>query len=236
MTVTAPLTATEPEPPRPGTPTPDTTEPEPPRRPSRWWIAAVPFAIALMLAASGYRVQVFWFEEGQHRPIASADAGEWAAATGTYTDAHGETSRTYAVRFAGLGGESTAYEDSLGTEVVLAEGMVARTVDLEFEAAPDQALTSCTLTLVDDRGRRYSLGGGTSPLGDPVHGCVPADTPGPRLAVLSGDERGATPEGTDPRPGRWTTSPAIAVPKGARLVELRVSFEDPDYVSLTLEP
>jgi hypothetical protein len=189
-----------------------------------------------MLAASGYRVQVFWFEAGQHRQVASADAGEWATATGTYTDVHGETTRTYAVRFAGLGDQSTAFEDSLGTEIVLTEGMVARTVDLEFEAAPDQNLTHCSLTLVDDRGRSYRLGGGTSALGDPVHGCVPEDTPGPSLAVLTGDERGATPEGTEPRPGRWTTSPAIAVPEDARLVELRVSFQDPDYVSLTLEP
>ena len=35
-------------------------------RPSRWWILAIPFAIALMLAASGYRVGTFWFHNGQH--------------------------------------------------------------------------------------------------------------------------------------------------------------------------
>ena len=218
---------------------PPTTEPSAappaPRRPSRWWIVAVPFAVVLMLVASGYRVQVFWFEEGQHRRIAGADAGQWASATETYADALGETTRTYAVRFAGLGGESTAYEDSLGTPVTLADGMVARTVDLQWRAAPDQVLKSCTLTLVDDLGRRYTLGGGTSQLGDVVNGCVPEQTPGPSLAALSSDVRGRTPEGTDPRPPTWTTSPAIAVPKDARLVELRVSFENPDYVSLTLE-
>ena len=211
------------------------TAPPDHKRPSRWWVVAVPFAVALMLVASGYRVQVFWFEEGQHRDIASAAAGEWAQVEETYTDALGETTRTYAVRFAGLGGESTAYEDSLGDPVTLADGMVARTVDLDFRAAPDQALTSCTLTLVDDQGRRYTLGGGTSQLGDVVNGCVPEESPGPSLAALSGDVRGETPEGTQPRPQQWSTHPAIAVPKDARLVELRVSFEDPDYVSLTLE-
>ena len=115
------------------------------------------------------------------------------------------------------------------------DGMVARSVDLEFEAEPDQPLKGCSLTLVDDQGRSYRLGGGMSSLGDTLHGCVPEDTPGPSLAVLESDVRGATPAGTDPRPRRWSVSSAIAVPKDARFVELRVSFENPDYVSLTLE-
>ena len=205
------------------------------KRPSRWWIAAVPVAIALMLVASGYRVKTFWFDSGQHRELASADAGQWASATEDYSDAHGDTTRTYAVRLAGMGDATSTVTDNVGDEIPLPEGMVARTVDLEFEAEADQALNGCTLTLVDDQGRRFELGGTTSRLTISPYACVPEETPGPSLAVLKSDVRGATPDDTDPRPQRWTVSPRIVVPQDATFVELRVSFEHPDYVTLALE-
>ncbi len=195
----------------------------------------MPVAVALMLVASGYRVQTFWFDSGQHRELASADAGQWASATEDYSDAHGDTTRTYAVRLAGMGDATSTFTDFVGEEIALGEGMVARTVDLEFEAAPDQALTGCTLTLIDDEGRRFELGGTTSRLTTSPYACVPEETPGPSLAVLESDVRGATPDDTEPRPTRWTVSPRIVVPEDATFVELRVSFEHPDYVTLALE-
>lgn len=204
------------------------------KRPSRWWIAAVPVAIALMLVASGYRVKTFWFDSGQHRELASADAGQWASATDAYTDVHGDTTRSYAVRLVGMGDATSTFTDFVGDEVTLGDGMVARTVDLEFEAEPDQTLTGCTLTLIDDRGRRFELGGTTSRMTTAVHACVPEETPGPSVAVLESDVRGGTPDDTEPRPTRWTVSPQIVVPEDATFVELRVSFEHPDYVTLAL--
>ena len=65
--------------------------------------------------------------------------------------------------------------------------------------------------------------------------CVPEETPGPSLAVLDSDVRGATPDDTQPRPTRWATSPQVVVPRDAEIVEVRVSFEHPDYVRLTPE-
>jgi len=204
-------------------------------RPSRWWIVAIPFAIALMLAASGYRVGTFWFHNGQHRVLASADAGEWARASEDYTDVFGDTTRSYAVRLAGWGQESSTVVNSRGEEFALPDGMVARTVNLEFEAEPDQALTSCTISLIDDRGRRFDNGGSTSQVANESSACVPEETPGPSLAVLDSDVRGATPDDTQPRPTRWATSPQVVVPRDAEIVEVRVSFEHPDYVRLTPE-
>ena len=123
-----------------------------PRRPSRWWMAAAPVTIATMLAANGYRVPVFWYQSGQHHEIADGDANQWIAVTEQTSDAHGDLTRRYSVRLAGLGGEDTAYETEFSDAFELDEGMVARDVRLDFRAEPDQTLKNCALTLVDDEG------------------------------------------------------------------------------------
>lgn len=224
MTATAPPSVSEPQ----ATPAPG------PPRPSRWWMAAVPVAIVAMLAASGYRVPVFWYQSGLHHELASADPDGWAKVTEEYADVHGDTTRSYSVRFAGLGGAVPAYEDNSGDEFTLPDGMAARTVNLDFSAAPDQVLKGCAVTLIDDQGRQYRVGGPFDGIGPRTTVCVPEETPGPSLAVLKKDARGAIPADEQPRPREWSTSPAIAVPEDARFVELRISFENPDYVTLRL--
>ncbi|MFC7490916.1 MULTISPECIES: hypothetical protein [unclassified Knoellia] len=220
--------------------TPDVEEPDPapsvtaPRGPSRWWIAAVPVAIVVMLAANGYRVPVFWYQSGLHHEIASADSGTWARVTEKYADGQGDTTRRYSVRFAGLGGADPAYEDRSGDDITLPDGMVARTVTLDFEAEPDQVLKNCAVTLIDDRGREYRVGGASDAIGPGTTACVPEDTPGPSLPVLRNEPRGAIPEDEEPRPRTWSTATRIPVPEDATFVELRISFENPDYVTLRL--
>lgn len=204
-----------------------------PPRPSRWWMAAVPVAVVAMLAASGYRVPVFWYQSGQHHEIADGDAGRWVEVGERTSDAHGDLTRRYSVRLDGLGGAGSEYVADFD-EFTLPEGMVARTVRLDFRAAPDQVLKACALTLVDDRGRQYRVGHVLDGIGPKTTVCVPEDTPGPSLAVLESMARGALPPEEQPRPGEWSVEPAIAVPEDARFVELRISFEDPDYVTLRL--
>ena len=203
-------------------------------RPSRWWMAAAPVAAVAMLAASGYRAPVFWYQSGQHHEIAAGDAREWVDVAEQTSDAHGELTRRYSVRLAGLGGESTAYEAGFGDEFTLADGMVARQVRLDFRADPEQPLKHCALTLVDDRGREYRVGHTFDAIGERITVCVPKETPGPSLTVFRSEKRGALPKDELPRPKEWSVSPAIAVPKDARFVELRISFGDPDYVTLRL--
>ena len=203
-------------------------------RPSRWWMAGVPFAIAGMVVASGYRVPVFWYQSGQHHEIADGDAQQWVDVAERTSDAHGDLTRRYSVRLAGLGGESTAYEAGYGTEFTLADGMVARQVRLDFRADPDQPLKHCALTLVDDEGREYRVGHVFDGIGENIANCVPEETPGPSMPVLASQQRGVLPKDELPRPRKWSVSPAIAAPKDARFVELRISFEDPDYVTLRL--
>jgi len=204
------------------------------RRPSRWWLVAVPFSVVAMLAANGYRVPVFWYQSGLHHEIASADAGSWAEVSERYSDAHGETTRDYSVRFAGLGGASPAYEDRVGEEVTLPDGMVARTVRLDFRADPDEVLKHCALTLVGDDGREYRVGHIFDSLGPTVTNCVPEETPGPSAPIQRNEARGDLDADEQPRPREWSATPSIAVPKDATFVELRISFENPDYVTLRL--
>lgn len=216
--------------------TPDVAEPTEaptPPRPSRWWMAAVPVAVVAMLAASGYRVPVFWYQSGQHHEIADGDAGRWVEVSERTSDAHGEFTRRYSVRLDGLGGARSEYVAGFDA-FTLPEGMVARTVRLDFRAAPDQVLKACALTLVDDRGRQYRVGHVADGIGPKTTVCVPEDTPGPSLAVIESMARGALPPEERPRPAEWSVEPAIAVPEDARFVELRISFEDPDYVTLRL--
>ncbi|MDT0212883.1 hypothetical protein Q9R29_03195 [Rothia sp. ARF10] len=224
------------EAPPPATPPPATppTRATRHRRPSRWWMAAVPVAVAAMVAANGYRVPVFWYQSGQHHEIAEGDAQQWVDVSEQTSDAHGDLTRRYSVRLDGLGGGSTAYEAGFGDEFTLADGMLAREVRLDFKADPDQVLKNCILTLVDDDGREYRVGHPFDGIGPRISTCVPEKTPGPSAAVLTSMERGALPEGELPRPREWSVSPAIAAPKDARFVAVRISFEDPDYVTLRL--
>jgi len=203
-------------------------------RPSRWWLAGVPLAIATMLAANAYRVPTFWYQSGQHHEIATGPVGEWLPVAEQTSDAHGNFVRKYDVRFAGLGSEQTAYEDRFGSDFTLPDGMVARTVDLDFRADPAVPLKNCAVSLIDDDGREFRVGHVFDGLGATVTVCVPEKAPGPSVPVFRTQPRGALGAEELPRPTQWSTSPAIAVPRDAKLVELRISFENPDYVTLRL--
>lgn len=202
-------------------------------RPSRWWIAGVPFAIAAMLGSAGYRVHDLWFVTGEHHETTAVEPGEWATATWPYEDAHGDTSRTFSVRFAGWGEVSQQSKDNLSYDLTLPDGLVSRQVRLDFKADPSQALRYCALTLIDDQGREYAIGEPKSTIGaaDP---CAPLDWPGPSIAISKKHVRGAVPKGDQPRPASWSVSPGIVTPKDARFVALRLSYTNPNYLTLRL--
>ncbi len=204
-------------------------------RPSRWWILAVPVAVSLMLASSGYRVNQLWYVLGQHNATAKVGPQEWASATWAFDDALGETSRTFQVRFTGWGAVSDVTEERLGSggDTPLPKGMVSRQVTLEFRAAPDQPMKYCNLTLVDDQDRLYRLGDLIGPFGE-LDPCIPEDAPGPESPLSPEQKRGQLPLGSGPRPSEWTVTPALVVPEDAKFTELRVAYENPNYVSITL--
>ncbi len=71
-------------------------------RANRWWILALPFALALMLAASAYRVNTFWWENSFHDETGRAEPGKPLEAVNHFKDGVGETTRTFSVTFTGL--------------------------------------------------------------------------------------------------------------------------------------
>ena len=76
-------------------------------RENRFWLAALPVALAAVIAASSYNVRPFWYDNGLHHEVAAAATGDYARATISYDDDLGATSRTFEVRLAGLRGTDT---------------------------------------------------------------------------------------------------------------------------------
>ncbi len=194
-------------------------------RENRLWLAGLPLALAAVTAASSYDVD-FWWDNGLHHEIASAQPGSTARVTDTYDDGLGETSRTFEVELAGLR-TSDLYPYPLEDPAPPPEGVEAISVRLHWRAEPDQVLRGCRVALVDDQGRRYEADSSAFPTA-----CVPEARGGP--VDPTGDEgRGVVPEGED-RFASWTTAPVVLVPRGRTITRVLVWWERPDYVSLSV--
>jgi hypothetical protein len=196
-------------------------------RENRWWLPALPVALAAMLAASAYNVRDSWYYTGFHHELASADQGEFVQVTQGYEDAEGQTSRTFRVRLDGFTYRTTYQLTVDGPEQVKV-GQQALVVHLDWEADPDQAIRTCMVTLVDDEGRRYEEVAGTY---QPDQ-CTPEGRGGPEPAQFKGDERGAIPSDELPRPPVWSTDPVFLLPGDVRITQVWLTWGQPDYVSL----
>jgi len=195
-------------------------------RENRWWLLAVPLALAAILAASAYNVRTYWYLPGLHHELASADQGEFVRVTQGYEDAEGQTSRTFRVRLTGFTNR-TAYQLTIDGPEQLRIGEQALVVHLDWEADPDQALRTCDITLVDDEGRRYREAGTYQP-----DQCTPEGRGGPEPAQFQGDVRGELPADELPRPTTWSTEPVFLLPGDVRVTQVWVTWGPPDYVSL----
>jgi hypothetical protein len=195
-------------------------------RENRLWLAALPVALAAIVAASSYNLS-FWFDSGLHREVASASPGEVLRTTLDYDDALGPTSRTFQVRLAAVRTTDADYPYQFEDPAPPPDGVDAVSVHLQWRAEPDQVLNGCKVALVDEQGRRYEVDGSAFPWA-----CVPEDRAGPD-DPLEGGKRGVVPEGAE-RPPSWTTSPVVLVPHGRRITRVLVWWERPDYVTLSV--
>jgi len=195
-------------------------------RENRWWLPALPVAIAAMLAASAYNVRTYWYLPDLRHELASAGPGEFVRVTQDYEDTEGETSRTFRVRLDGFTRRTTYQVGVDGPEQVKV-GQQALVAHLDWEADPDQALRGCAVTLVDDRGRRYEKVG-------PYHPdqCTPDGRGGPYEAAFKGMVRGQLPVGELPRPPTWSSEAVFLLPADVRITQVWVTWGPPDYVSL----
>lgn len=195
-------------------------------RENRWWLPALPFALAALLAASAYNVRTYWYLPQLRHELASAQQGEFVQVTQDYEDVEGETSRTFRVRLAGFTNRTTYPLTIDGPEQVKV-GQQALVVHLDWEADPDQALRSCEVSLVDDQGRRYQKVATYQP-----DQCTPDGRGGPEQAAFQGTVRGQIPADELPRPPTWSTDPVFLLPGDVRITQVRVTWGPPDYVSL----
>lgn len=197
-------------------------------RRNRLWLLAVPFALAAMLVASAYDVRTFWYYSGPHHELAAAEPGDPVEVTDDFSDAVGDTSRTFSVRLDRLEPVDVFPFDDVEGERPPPDGLQAVAAHLDWSAEPDQVLRGCQVALVDDDGRRYEL----LPGGGQVDVCTPEDAGGPEAPLLEGARRGELPYGEGPRPASWSTAPVLLVPEGRNFTRLLVWWELPDYATL----
>ena len=112
-------------------------------RENRWWLPALPFALAGLLLASSYNVKDYWYDNGLHHELASADQGTFVSATDHYDDPLGPTSRTYSVRWPGSESTEAYPDEEYGDPGPLPEGTDAVVVHLDWKAQADQVLRGC---------------------------------------------------------------------------------------------
>lgn len=197
-------------------------------RENRWWLLAMPVAVAALLGASAYNLHDYWYIQGLHHEAASASQGEFVKVTDDYDDTAGHTSRTFRVRLDGIEKTARYPFDDFEDPAPVSKDQEALVVHLDWEADPDQALTLCSVALKDDEGRRYEIVGNTQ------HGpCTPEGHDGPDPALFEGQVRGDVDEGEE-RPPTWSTAPIFLVPAGVTITQVLLWWDLPDYVSLTV--
>jgi hypothetical protein len=196
-------------------------------RTNRWWLPALPVAVAAMATGSGYLLHDYWWIKEPRWTIASGDQGDVVRVSGHYTDAIGETTQSFTVQLDGIESDDTVVLDAndVDPDRPLPAGTRSVRVHLSWTAEPDQLLRGCTVAVIDSEGRRYE---GVAD-GD-VTQCVPDGHGGPVAAVVKGDDR-AVPEGEE-RPSVWTTEPQFLVPEDVRITQVLVWWQLPDHVQL----
>lgn len=200
-------------------------------RSNRWWLLALPLALVLMLAASSWRIETFWWESGYHRAVASAEVGDFVDVHETGIDGLGDFPRDFRVRLVGVA-PVEQFEPRLSATVSeLPDGMAAYAVELDFEADPDQVMPHCQIILIDEDGVRYG-NDRIDPMGA-VYRCSPEAHPGPLGALFADDAREPAAPGTE-RPPSWTTAPLVLAPAGVRITEVWLGYDHPEFVRFRL--
>lgn len=190
---------------------------------NRWWLLVLPLVTVLMVGASSYRIEEFWWQRGQHHEVATVAPGEFGSVN--FDSSLSGHTRTFKVRLAGELTRSEELPDLYAIDNdALPEGMVVGEVSLDFEADPDQSLRGCEVSFVGSDGVVY--GAASDPLSQGFL-CVPEDTPGPYT-----DD---TPTDTPERPTTWSTTAQGLIPADAEITEIRVWWNYPEYVTLQVQ-
>ena len=201
----------------------------------RWWrrerraLLLLPIALIAVLAASGSRVDEYWWSRGFHEKAEIVDG--WAQIEDEYDDGH----LTYPIR-AELTLDSVRPVEGVpgaafGTKV--AKGGQLWEIKLRWKADPNVSLVGCNLALFDADGVRYDAGptGWDASSAGLADKCLPVGTAGPR-PVLGSTEPPRLSEFEEPRPEAWQSTAYALTKSGAKPVAVRVWYFLPRYVEL----
>lgn len=177
---------------------------------NKWWLALIPVALVLLVAASGHRLQDWWWNTDYRVQVDSAAAGEWAHWEDTNTLFDKGAERSFDVRLVRIE-RVDEVPNPYGEAQPLPEGSEGVLVELDFRK-PVGDTTGCRMILVAEDGGYYG-----DWISEPFRqqGCGPANY------------------GTDPE-ATWTATTVIPVDPGAEIVEVRIGYQATKY--LTLEP
>lgn len=187
-------------------------------RRNRWWLIALPFAVAVLAAASTQRIVTVWLEEPLRSKVAEAAPGEPVHVTqedfASVRDEHDR--REFTVELLGVEEAEGVYDDILDEIEPFPDGATGYEVTLRFDAPVDSELDDCDVILVDANGNRYGEGL------DPTQASFPCE----RDPELDAEDEGY--------PEEWTNTFLVLTATDVDITEVWLTFALPsrDYVVL----
>ncbi|MCW2757960.1 MAG: hypothetical protein JWO46_1706, partial [Nocardioidaceae bacterium] len=204
-------------------------------RRNRLALVALPFLLALAMAANGQRVVDYWWPSEAHVRVAPG-AGGYVRLSARVKDANGPATSTFRVRYVGARTVTTVppeFDGDLPPELDIPSGVRVWQVTLHFEAPPDDVIGDCEVTVLDSADRDYRLGLSyvSKDAVDGGYPCVPADDPGPQYAFEKGPvvPDSGLDDDDDPRPPSYDYAVYVVMPKDRRPDRVRVSLKLPKY-------
>jgi hypothetical protein len=198
-------------------------------RRNRWGLIALPITAVLAVGANAQRLQDYWWDADLRHAAATGDLDQWVTWTGSFSDATGESTRSFRVKV-------TATDPPDRGEVAklkLPSELTGIRVTMDFEAAPDQVLFGCRMALLDTDGNRYLYRPIVNGLSQNIWPCVPEGHPGPAPSITAGEPRTVLPG--EQRPPNWTTQPVVVVPRTAQITQVLLWWENPNYLAVQLD-
>jgi hypothetical protein len=201
-------------------------------RRNRWGLLALPVAAALAVGANAQRLHDYWWTVDLRNAAATGSLGEWVTWSDDFTDALGDGTRTLRVKVSRA--ESTADSGAMSdvaADLELPPDLMGFRVTMDFEAETDQVLFGCRMALLDDAGNRYVYTPNTKGLSQEMSPCLLGNQEGPVPSISAGEPRTAI---YGERPPQWTTQAVVVVPRSAKITQVLLWWEQPDYLEVKL--
>lgn len=209
-------------------------------RTNRRALVALPFLLVLAFAANAQRALDYWWPSEPRYAAAVDDAG-YARLVDSVIDANGSQERRIEVRVVDTA-EVSATEDYQGDDprpVTVPGDLRLWRITLHVKSDPATSLGGCQIQVLDAADRQYDPG--TAIVDDSAasgqgFACVPADDPGPQLALSPGpvEPDSGLDSDDDARPPEYDKYVYVVMPADREPDRVRVWFELPDYAELNL--